>query len=121
MIRKFKFDYDSENDSLFLYDPKSKSKASIEMDDFIIDFNSKKELSGLEMLNASKFFKGLEIDNSKFSKGLLKEIEQCKLEIIPKNSFIMIKIMLFFKSKKHLTTSTFVPQITETSPALAAA
>ena len=60
MLRKFKFDYDFENDSLFLFDPKSKSKASVELDDFIIDFNNKKEVSGFELLNASNFFKGLE-------------------------------------------------------------
>ena len=119
MIRKFKFDYDHENDNLFLYDPNSKSKASIEIDDFIIDFNSKKEVSGIEMLNATSFLKGLDVDGVEVSKEMLNEIEDCKIDIIPKNNFFVVKFVLMFKSKKQLTTPIFVPTLNESSPALA--
>lgn len=57
MIKKFNFDYDFENDSLFLFNPESKSKASVELDNFIIDFNTHKEVCAIEILNASDFFK----------------------------------------------------------------
>ncbi len=120
MIRKFNFDYDKENDSLFLFDPKSKTKASIEMDDIVIDFNNKKEVSGIELLHATAFFKGLDIEGKKISKQMLKEITQCKIEIIPKNNFIMIRFMLQFKSRKQLTTPVYVPSVQEPSPALTA-
>ncbi|MBU2637908.1 MAG: DUF2283 domain-containing protein, partial [Nanoarchaeota archaeon] len=50
-MQKFNFDYDSGNDDLFLYNPQSKSKASIEMGDFILDYNNRKELVGIEIVN----------------------------------------------------------------------
>ena len=119
MLRKFNFDYDFENDSLFLFDPKSKSKASIELDDFIIDFNSRKEVSGIELLNASSFFKGVDLEGKTIDKQMLKGIQDCKIEITPKSNFIVIKFLLLFKSKKLLTTPVFIPTINEPSPAVA--
>jgi len=119
MLRKFNFDYDFENDSLFLFDPKSKSKASIELDDFIIDFNKHKEISGIELLNASSFFKGLDLEGQTIDKQILKEIQDCKIKIIPKSNFIVIKFLLLFKSKKLLTAPVFIPTINEPSPAVA--
>jgi uncharacterized protein YuzE len=119
MIRKFNFDYDKENDSLFVYDPKSKTKNSIEIDDIIIDFNNKKKISGIELLNASKFFRGLKIDSTNINKEQLTNIQKCNVEIIYKNNFIMIKFFLKFSSKKELITPIYVPNISKSSPALA--
>jgi len=119
MIRKFKFDYDYENDSLFLYDPKSKSKASIELDDLIIDYNNKKEVSGIELLNTSSFFKDISCNGFKVDKEALKDIKDCKIDIIPKNNFFIIKFILLFKSKKQVITPVIIPKVTEPSYALA--
>ena len=119
MIKKFKFDYDYENDSLFLYDPNSKSKGSIELDDFIIDFNTKKEIAGIEILNASKFFESLDEEDLKVSKEILKSLEDCKVDIITKNNSFVIKFILFFEGNRKLATSTMIPTIHEPSPALA--
>lgn len=119
MFRKFNFDYDVENDSLFLYDPKSKSKASIEIGDFIIDFNSKKEISGIELLNASAFFRDLKDEQITVNKELLSEIQECGVDITSKGNFIVIKLILVFKSKKKLSTPVYIPSINEPSPALA--
>lgn len=117
MIRKFKFDYDYENDSLFMYDPKSKSKASVEFDDLIIDYTAKKEISAVELLNASKFFKDLATKEIKITKEKLREISECKLEIIPKNNFFMLKFSFILKSKEQLVAPVMVPTIHEPSPA----
>jgi len=119
MPKKFDFDYDYKNDSLFVYNPKVKSKGSIEFDDFIIDFTNKKEIASVELLNASDFFKGLNIDSSKIDKKMLNEIKTCKLEIIPKNNFIVIKFLFLFKSNKKLITPVFIPSISKKSPAVA--
>jgi len=118
MIRKFNFDYDSENDSLFIYDPKSKAKASIEIDNLIIDYNNKKEITGIELLNSSDFLK--DINESKINKESLNNITECKVEIIPKGSFTMIKLILLFKSTESITAPVFIPQINESSPAIGA-
>jgi len=119
MIRKFKFDYDYENDSLFLYDPKSKSKASVELDDLIIDYNNKKEVSGIELLNTSSFFKDISCNGFKVDKDTLKDIKDCKIDVIPKNNFFIIKFILLFKSKKQIITPVIIPKVTEPSHALA--
>ena len=118
MIRKFKFDYDSENNSLFLYNPKSKSKGSIELDDLIIDFNSRKEITAIEILNATQFFKGLETNGFRITKTELKDIKESKLDIISKNNFLVIKFMLLFNSKNTFSTPIIVPMLKDQSPAL---
>ncbi|MFH1682364.1 MAG: DUF2283 domain-containing protein [Candidatus Woesearchaeota archaeon] len=121
MLQNFNFDYDSENDSLFVYNPKSKSKASVEMDDFIIDFSSRKEISGIELLNATEFLKSLEFEDQRINiKELLKNIEECKIEIIVKENFFVIKFILISKSKERIATPLVIPTINEPSPALAA-
>jgi len=119
MLRNFKYDYDSENNSLYLYDPNSKTKASVEMDDFIIDFNTKKEISGIELLNATEFFKGLEFEEDRITKEVLEQIKECKIEIITKSNFFVIKFLLMFTSAKPIATPLMVPTISEPSPAIA--
>ena len=112
-MKNINFDYDTENDSLFIYDSNSKSKASVEMDDFIIDFNSNKEICAIEILNASGFFQELDV------KEPLNEIENCKMNITNKESFFFIKFIFTFKSKRELKTPLIIPTIKESSPAIA--
>ena len=116
MFKKFNFDYDFKNDSLFLFNPKSKSKASVEFDDLIIDFNSKKELVGVEFLNASKFFIDL---GESIDKDLLNDIKDCKIDVLPKNNFLVIKLFLSFGSNKQFIAPVIIPSINEPSPAIA--
>ncbi len=119
-MRKFNFDYDFENDSLFLYDSKSKSKASVEMDDIIIDFNSKKEVSAVELLNASGFFAEMAFEGEKtIDKDVLADIKECKVDVVAKDSFLVIKLLLVFGSRRTLATPLLVPAIRESSPAVA--
>jgi len=117
MIRKFKFDYDYENDNLFMYDPDSKSRASVEMDDLIIDYNSKKEISAVELLNACEFFNNVGTSDMKIDKELLNEIIECNIDLTPKNNFFLMKFIMKFKSKKQLSTPIIIPTIHEHSPA----
>tara|TARA_Y100000310_G_C20701281_1_gene830133 strand:+ start:5962 stop:6300 length:339 start_codon:yes stop_codon:yes gene_type:complete len=111
-MKKYNFSYDQENDDLFLFDPKSKSKGSIEFGDLILDFNSKKELVGIQMMNASKFLKDI-LDEDVDLRGL----EECKVEVKVKNNLLLIKIGLFTKLKA-LNPVLTVPNIKERSPAL---
>ncbi len=111
MIKKFKFDYDSQNDSLFVYNSKSKSKASVELDDIIIDYDSKKEISAIEVLNASNFFVGI-------NKTKLKSLIECKVEILHKKNFIVIKFDLLLQSNEQIIVPIYIPTIHESSPAV---
>jgi uncharacterized protein YuzE len=115
MIKNMSFDYDQENDILFLYDETTKSKASIDIDDIIIDYDSRKEISAIELLNTSKFFKDLDVQITKES---LNELSNCAIEIIPKGRFFILRLNLKFKSGQ-LTTPIYIPSIHETSPAVA--
>jgi uncharacterized protein YuzE len=118
MIQKFKFDYDKENDNLFLYNPKYKSKASVELDDLIIDYTAKKEISAIELLHASNFFKDLFISPSTFTKETFANISECSIEIVPKNNFFIIKFMFILNSQEQIIAPILVPSINELSPAI---
>ncbi len=119
MIQNFKFDYDYDNDSFFLYNSLSKSKGSIELDDFIIDFNSKKEIVAIEILNATDFFANMNDKELKISKETLKNLKTCKVDIITKSNFFVIKLILLFENDLKLATTTLIPTIQEPNPALA--
>ena len=116
MIKTFKFDYDYKNDSLFIYNPDSKSKSSIEMDDLIIDYNKNKELVAIEILNATTLFKN--ISNFKITKAKLKHLTNCNVEIIKKNQYFIIKLELTLNNDEKLLTPMILPTIIDKSPAL---
>ena len=115
MIRKFKFDYDPDNDNLFLYNSKSKSNSSIELNDIVIDFNSKKQLTAIEITNATKILKSLIKEKTKLNKNMLKEIKDCKIEIIKQNGNFIVRLFITLKSKK-LFTPIIIPTINEVNP-----
>ena len=117
-IKQFSFDYDPENDNLFLYNPKSKSKASIELDNIIIDFNSKKQLSAIEITNATKILTALLKEKTALDKNMLQEIKDCKIEIIKQNNHLIIRLFIVLKSKK-IFTPIVIPTINEPSPSIA--
>jgi uncharacterized protein YuzE len=56
MMQNFKYSYCAENDDLFLYLENSKSKGSIEVGNFVLDFDKKDNLVGIQIFEASKIF-----------------------------------------------------------------
>ena len=118
MRRNFEFDYDSENDNLFLYNPKAKSKASIEIDDIVIDFDSKKQLSAIEITNATKILSTLIKEKKPINKTMLKDIKTCKIEIIKQDNHLVIRLFIALKSEK-IFTPLIIPSIAELSPSIA--
>ena len=118
MRRNFAFDYDPENDNLFLYNPKSKAKASIEIDDIVIDFDSKKQLSAIEITNATKILSTLIKEKNTIKKTMLRDIKTCKIEIIKQNNHLVIRLFITLKSKK-IFTPLIIPSIIEPSPSIA--
>ncbi len=103
-----KFDYDVENDILFLFSSKSVISEEIN-DDLVIDLDEKNNIVGVEMFNVSENIedKTIKIDEkiTLDVKDVLKNIKKAEAVIINKknNKFIIIK--LFFvvnKSVKEL-------------------
>lgn len=107
------------DDNLFLYNPKSKSKGSVELGDLILDYNNKKELVGIQIMNASKLIKEMvDKKDSRIIKEVLNNLMECKLDIKVKNNLLIIKVYLLSESKE-LSLIISVPSIKESSPALA--
>ncbi len=106
------FDYDYENDSLFIYNPNSKSKGSVELDDLIIDYNANQEISSVELLNASQFFNF----GSSLNREKLTDLADCKLEVIPKHNFVVLRFLLIFTNKEILTTPKYCPEASPLIP-----
>lgn len=118
-MQKFKFSYDKENDDLFLFSSKSKSKGSVELGDLVFDFNAKKELVGIQIIKASKMIKDLVEEESTITiVELLNNLTDCKVDIMTKNNLLLIKVCLVSKTKEIYPILS-VPNIKETSPALA--
>jgi len=98
------FDYDPENDSLFIY-KKSKIKGSIEIGDIIIDISVDGKIKGIEMLNASNFLKNLGI---KAPKDVLKNIKSANIWAVYKPDSIIIYYSIV-SEKKEVKSSIAVP------------
>ncbi|MEM4245067.1 MAG: DUF2283 domain-containing protein [Candidatus Nanoarchaeia archaeon] len=113
-MQEFNFDYDKENDDLFLYSGKSKSKGSVEIGGIILDYNTKKELVGIELMNASEILK--DITDGKCVLDVLNNLEVCKVDVKRKNKMIIIKLLLLSK-KREIMPILSIP-IMKKSPAL---
>jgi len=98
------FDYDPENDSLFIY-KKSKVKGSIDIGDIIVDISVDGKVAGLEMMNASKILKNLGL---KSPKGVLNSIKCVSMRTVYKADSVMIFYCIMSKSKE-VSSSIAVP------------
>ena len=116
-MQNFKFDYDKENDDLFIYSTKSKSGASVEIGDVVFDFDKDKKLAAIEIMNATKFLKSLIVDH-KFSKNTLSELVSCEIEVNVQDNFLLIKIVFLVKEGRRLPANLSLPRISASSPAL---
>ena len=76
-MKKFDIDYDAENDSLLAYSSDSKSSGAVEAGNFIFDLDNNGNLVGMEVLDASEFFKIL------FSKAIeISNIKEFKADVV---------------------------------------
>ncbi len=115
-MKNYKFSYDKEYDDLFVFNPESKSKGSVELGEIILDYNTKKEFVGIQIMNASKVLQ--EISGDFEIKSVLEHLKECKIETITKNNLLTIKLFLI-SDLKQVSSVLSVPNITDSSPALA--
>jgi len=111
-MKDFKFDYDEENDDLFIYLPDKKSAGAIELGNFVFDFDENERLMALEILDASKTLSKI------MSKILeLTKIQELKAEVTDFRNMASIKISI----KTDLESESVIivlPNIKEESPAV---
>jgi len=80
--------YDEEEDMLFMHSKKTKTKESVEvLDDVIIDIDRFDNLAGIEIFNASEFFKMM---NKKITKEVLNKLNDIKIGMIKYRNYIVI-------------------------------
>lgn len=92
MEKKVMFDYDYENDSLYIYFNNKKAKESFELDNFVIDVGENGEIVGIEMVNASEMIR--KIWDYEISKDTLKNIREVRMSIAYSRDLMIIKIVL---------------------------
>jgi len=98
MAGKIKFDYDEEEDILFIYDPERKSFGSVELGgNVIIDFDGKKRVVALEFLDATESLSSL--TGKKITKKMLSGIKQAKFLAETKKGMLIIKFIILCAEK----------------------
>ena len=111
-MEKFNFSYDSENDDLFVYLKGKKSSGAIELGDFILDFDKKKNLVAMQILNVSEVF-------SKILSKIIKasEIKEIKIDMVNFRNMEAIKFSVSDGNVEE-KTNILIPHIREKSPVL---
>jgi len=108
-MKTFEFDYDVENDDLFVYLKGEKSSGAVELGSFVFDFDKKGQLVAFEILDASETLSKL------LSKMLeIGKIKKMRAQVVNYRNMASIKI-----SVDNDNATIVIPQIKkETSPAL---
>ncbi len=97
MEAKFKMDYDSREDVLYLYSEKGKVKESIELSkDIVIDLDKNDNLVAIEIFNAHKFLHTL---NEEITKNMLSELKETKLKLVKYSDYLIITLIFNYKGK----------------------
>jgi hypothetical protein len=111
-MEKFNFDYDLDNDDLFIYLEGKKSAGAVELGNFVLDFDDNLDLVAIQILNVS------EVLSKFFSK--IKEASQIrdvKTEIVNFRNMDGIKMHVYSDSDEE-TANILIPHIREKSPVL---
>jgi uncharacterized protein YuzE len=111
-MENFNFDYDSENDDLFVYLEGKKSSGAIELGNFILDFDSRGDLVAMQILNVSEVLSKILSRIVEVSK-----IKEIKMEIINFRNMDAIRFSIS-DDKAEEKTNILIPHIREKSPVL---
>ncbi len=111
-MEKFNFNYDYENDDLFIYLEEKKSEGAVELGNFILDFDNKGNLVAMQILNVTEVLSKILSKVKEFSK--IKEIE---MEIINFRNMDAIKFCISDDKTKEKAV-ILIPHIKEKSPVL---
>ena len=100
--------YDKENDILFVhkgFSPNEKFKGNIDAGELILDVSTNERIRGIEILNASKFFKEFDVD-----RHVLENLIDAKFDVVTKPNAIMVNIAFTAKNiKEELPAKIAVP------------
>ncbi|MEE8358115.1 MAG: DUF2283 domain-containing protein [Candidatus Hydrothermarchaeales archaeon] len=114
-MEEFEFNYDVDNDDLFLFDKKGHSKGSVEFGDLIFDFDKTSKIVGIEIMNATKFLKKLSKETD--TEEMLLTLKKCIVEQSLNNNYIIF-IIYFFSKGVEVKVPMTIPCVEHSSPAL---
>jgi len=114
-MAKSEFNYDSENDDLFLYRKGSKTSGSVEFGNIVLDFD-KKRVNAIQFIDASKTLSG--IVGSRVSKKVLSSIKSASLDSEIKGGNLIVRFSLL-SAEERIAAPIVIPGFKYKSPALA--
>ena len=85
----FSWDYSEKSDILNVHKANKKTTGSAELGDFTVDFDKNGNVVGIEIMNASKFFKLVSID-----KEQLENIKEAEIILQKRGEYMLVCIKL---------------------------
>jgi uncharacterized protein YuzE len=119
-VVNFEFSYDEKNDNLLIFRKNIKSKGSVELgDNLVLDFDSKKTLNAMEIMNATDFISKFTDKNKRTVRNILKNLTKCQSTSRVSGNLVLTKVTLFssYKEEKAELPVTYT-NIKSSSPAL---
>ncbi len=117
-MANFEFSYDEENDDLLLFRKKAKSKGGIEFGNLVLDFDSKKMLVGMQIMEATGFICEMTNTSKRTIKKILANLERCEVATKQYGNMTIYKVTLLSSYKEKTEIPVTLPSITTPSPAI---
>lgn len=99
--------YDRENDILVIhsgFSANEKFRGNIDAGDLVLDISTEGKVRGIEIMNASSFFKEFEI-----GKDVLESLTEARFNAVVKPTSIIIGIMLKGRNTEEMPAKIAVP------------
>ena len=95
MWRVFTYNYDKDEDILYLFDKRVSPRGSLVFGDgkIIIDYGPSNALASLEILDASRYLKGV-LGSQAPSPTRLTKVERAKVDIRDQDGILFLKLVL---------------------------
>lgn len=103
MIKEIYFDYDRENDSLFIF-KKDTVRGSVDVGNYVVDFTHEGNVAGIEIINASEVLKNLSVENPG---EFLEKIKQVSFKSVQKRDSVVIYFAI--SSSTQISSSIAIP------------
>lgn len=103
MIKETYFDYDVENDSLFIF-KEDTVRGSIDVGNYVVDFTHEGNVAGIEIMNASEVLKNLSVENPG---EFLEKIKQVSFKSVQKRDSVVIYFAI--SSSTQISSSIAIP------------
>jgi len=101
--------YDSEEDILYVYSVNRRASDSLDLEDYIIDFDKRGDIVGIEIMGASKVLSKL--FGSKITPEELEIAgKQTSLRVFKTSKFVYVSFTLKFKRREIVVQSPVLPR-----------